>query len=51
MIDLGCDPGTTVGGRRATPWRRCEIEGMRVSIDTFDPVEAALAAERGPSSS
>ncbi len=45
LIDVGCDPGggwTEVGDAV----RRLRAEGLRVSVDSFDPVEveAALAA-------
>ena len=46
MIDLGCDPGTTwtqVGDAVAALRDR----GMRVSIDSFDPAEVALAVAAG----
>jgi dihydropteroate synthase-like protein len=45
VIDLGCDPGVTWAGAGATV-RALRGEGMRVSIDSFDPaeVEAAVAA-------
>jgi dihydropteroate synthase-like protein len=46
VIDLGCDPGATwagvgdaVGALRA--------EGLRVSIDSFDPAEVAAAVRAG----
>jgi dihydropteroate synthase len=46
VIDIGCDPGQ--------PWRdvadavkRLRDEGLRVSIDSFDPVEIAAAAQAG----
>jgi len=45
LIDLGCDPGSTWGGV-GDAVRALRDEGLRVSIDSFDPVEvvAALAA-------
>jgi dihydropteroate synthase-like protein len=45
MIDLGCDPGPTWPGVAGTVNALCD-EGLRVSIDSFNPVEveAALAA-------
>jgi dihydropteroate synthase len=46
LIDLGCDPGTTwtaVGDAV----KDLRDRGMRVSIDTFEPVEAAAAARAG----
>jgi dihydropteroate synthase-like protein len=46
IIDLGCTPGR--------PWsdvgdavRRLRDEGLRVSIDTLDPAEAAMACRAG----
>ena len=39
MIDLGCDPGTTWAGL-GDAVKMLKDQGMRVSIDTFDPVEA-----------
>ena len=46
MIDLGCDPGTswTAAGDAVKALRD---QGMRVSIDSFDPVEASAAARAG----
>jgi dihydropteroate synthase len=46
VIDLGCDPGsrwTDVGAAVAA----LRGAGLRVSIDSFDPVEIALAAAAG----
>jgi dihydropteroate synthase-like protein len=45
VIDLGCDPGTTWAGI-ADAVTRFRAEGLRVSVDSFNPdeVEAALAA-------
>ena len=46
MVDVGCDPGTRwegIGGAVAALTGR----GLRVSVDTFDPVEAAAAADAG----
>jgi dihydropteroate synthase-like protein len=45
MIDLGCDPGSSWTGVREAV-RALRSEGLRVSIDSFDPheVEAAVAA-------
>jgi dihydropteroate synthase-like protein len=45
VIDLGCDPGTTWAGVGAAV-RALRGEGLRVSVDSFDPaeVEAAVAA-------
>ena len=46
VIDLGCVPGTrwTGVGHAIDALRQ---EGIRVSIDSFDPVEVATAAEAG----
>ena len=46
VIDLGCDPGTTWAAV-GDAVRALRDQGMRVSIDTFDPVEARLAASGG----
>ncbi len=46
LIDLGCDPGTTwahVGDAVAA----LRDKGLRVSIDSFDPAEVALAVSAG----
>jgi dihydropteroate synthase len=45
LIDVGCDPGTTWTGAGEAV-RALRDEGLRVSIDSFDPreVEAAVAA-------
>jgi dihydropteroate synthase-like protein len=45
VIDVGCDPGSTWPGIGDTV-RALRDEGLRVSIDSFDPreVEAAVAA-------
>jgi dihydropteroate synthase len=46
VIDLGCDPGTTwteVGDAVAAIRER----GLRVSIDSFDPAEVAMAVDAG----
>lgn len=46
VIDLGCDPGSTwceVGDAV----RRLRDQGMRVSIDSFNPAEVALATRAG----
>jgi dihydropteroate synthase len=46
VIDLGCDPGTTwMGSGDAV--KALREEGARVSIDTFDPIEARVAARAG----
>lgn len=46
VIDLGCDPGTTWAGvgDAVTALRG---EGLRVSIDSFDPSEVAAATKAG----
>ncbi len=46
VIDLGCDPGTTWAGLGGAV-RMLRDQGMRVSIDTFNPVEAGVAAAAG----
>ena len=46
VIDLGCDPGTTWAGL-GDAVKMLRDQGMRVSIDTFDPVEAQVAAAAG----
>jgi dihydropteroate synthase-like protein len=46
VIDLGCDPGGVWAGA-GDAVRALRDEGMRVSIDTFDPREAAAAAKAG----
>jgi dihydropteroate synthase-like protein len=46
VIDLGCDPGATWSDA-ATAVRFLRDEGLRVSIDTFNPVEAASATRAG----
>src|SRR5262245_54140591 len=46
IIDLGCDPGPTwndIGGAV----RALRNQGMRVSVDTFNPREAELGAAAG----
>jgi dihydropteroate synthase-like protein len=45
VIDIGCDPGSRWAGAGEAV-RALRAEGMRVSIDSFDPteVEAAIAA-------
>jgi dihydropteroate synthase-like protein len=45
VIDVGCDPGSTWAGA-GDAVRALRAEGLRVSIDSFDPaeVEAAVAA-------
>ena len=47
VIDLGCDPGNDRGRRSATRWRRSGTSGLRVSIDSFDPVEVDAAVAAG----
>ena len=46
VIDLGCDPGTT-WPRVGDAVKTLRDQGMRVSIDTFDPIEARMAAAAG----
>ncbi len=46
VIDLGCDPGEPWSGV-GDAVRALKDLGLRVSIDSFDPVEIAQAAEAG----
>ena len=46
VIDLGCDPGTSWTGS-GDAVKALRDEGMRVSIDSFDPAEARGAASAG----
>ncbi|MBI2805102.1 MAG: dihydropteroate synthase [Planctomycetes bacterium] len=46
VIDLGCDPGTRWAGIADTV-KALRDEGLRVSLDTFDPHEAAAGARAG----
>lgn len=46
VIDVGCDPGSTWGGV-GDAVRALRDEGMRVSIDSFDPVEVSDAVRAG----
>jgi dihydropteroate synthase len=46
VIDLGCDPGSTWGGVGEAV-RALRDEGMRVSIDSFDPAEVEQAVAAG----
>ncbi len=46
VIDLGCDPGTTWAGLDSAV-RMLRDQGMRVSIDTFNPIEARAASAAG----
>lgn len=46
VIDLGCDPGTRWAGVGDTV-KALRDEGLRVSLDSFDPWEAASAAKSG----
>jgi dihydropteroate synthase len=46
VIDLGCDPGETWAGLGGAVGMLRD-QGMRVSIDTFNPVEAGVAAAAG----
>ena len=46
VIDLGCDPGAAWNGV-GDAVAALRDRGMRVSIDTFDPAEAEMAARAG----
>src|SRR5262249_49075135 len=46
VIDLGCDPGGPWGGVFDAV-RALRDEGMRVSIDSFDPDEVSAAVRAG----
>lgn len=46
VIDLGCDPGESWSGV-GDAVRALKDRGLRVSIDSFDPVEVAVAAAAG----
>jgi dihydropteroate synthase-like protein len=46
VIDLGCDPGETWGGVGEAV-RALRAEGMRVSLDSFNPREVEAAAAAG----
>lgn len=46
VIDLGCDPGTTWEGVGEAVRALCH-EGLRVSIDSFNPVEVEAAVAAG----
>jgi dihydropteroate synthase-like protein len=46
VIDIGCDPGASWAGVGDAVKMLCE-EGMRVSIDSFDPAEVAAAVKAG----
>ncbi len=46
VIDLGCDPGTTWPGV-GDAVRALRDDGLRVSIDSFDPVEVETALAAG----
>ncbi len=46
VIDLGCDPGDTWSGAGETV-RALRAEGLRVSIDSFNPAEVEAAAAAG----
>jgi dihydropteroate synthase-like protein len=46
LIDLGCDPGVTWTGAADTV-RALRGEGLRVSIDSFNPVEVEAATAAG----
>jgi dihydropteroate synthase-like protein len=46
VIDVGCDPGSTWAGV-GDAVRALRDEGMRVSIDSFDPAEVSAAVAAG----
>jgi dihydropteroate synthase-like protein len=46
IIDIGCDPGSSWAGV-ADAVKSLRAEGMRVSIDSFDPVEVSAAVKAG----
>jgi dihydropteroate synthase-like protein len=46
VIDLGCDPGVTWAAAAETV-RALRSEGLRVSIDSFNPAEVEAAVEAG----
>jgi dihydropteroate synthase len=46
VIDVGCDPGST-WGEAGDAVRMLRDEGLRVSIDSFDPREVELATKAG----
>jgi dihydropteroate synthase-like protein len=46
VIDIGCDPGDTWSGVGDTV-RTLRAEGLRVSIDSFNPVEVEAAVKAG----
>lgn len=46
LIDLGCDPGSRWDGVKEAVFALRD-EGLRVSIDSFDPAEVAAAAAAG----
>jgi len=46
VIDLGCDPGSTWAGV-GDAVRRLRAEGLRVSVDSFDPAEVEAALDAG----
>jgi dihydropteroate synthase-like protein len=46
VIDLGCDPGDTWAGAADTV-RALRAEGLRVSIDSFNPHEVEVAVAAG----
>jgi dihydropteroate synthase-like protein len=46
VIDIGCDPGSSWSGV-GDAVKALRDEGMRVSIDSFDPVEVARAVKAG----
>jgi dihydropteroate synthase-like protein len=46
LIDLGCDPGFT-WNTAGEAVRALRAEGLRISIDSFNPVEVEAAVENG----
>jgi dihydropteroate synthase-like protein len=46
IIDVGCDPGSSWAGT-SDAVRALRDEGMRVSIDSFDPAEVMAAVKAG----
>jgi dihydropteroate synthase-like protein len=46
VIDVGCDPGSTWAGIGEAV-RALRDEGLRVSVDSFDPVEVEAAVKAG----
>ena len=46
LIDIGCDPGSTWTGLGDAA-RALRAEGLRVSVDSFDPAEVEMALTAG----